>query len=1163
MSDVVATPGPVGWRRLLRVLTGRWWGKARTLAVFATIAVFGILGRTEIAAIVTEIPVAGRTYSPAPLAGLLHLSSPGTAFAAWAKVPCPPVGVPVGRWLRLFCLFDLIWTVGYGLLLYAASRRWSLRIGGLTVWLVAVSLAADGCRWWATGWLPHVSGAGACINSTFGSGALLFTVMAVLTVLKWIFFGLVLVVSAYHVFLSDAAAGKQRAAERLDVLHALVLQRLPLLVVGALSALLLLHGSPLLEQGVDVERTWFLTSDDVRGLQSAGFALLGFILLAFALRYTASMTAGSVGHTGGRKGTPPALRTYVPWLIGAAVFGLAALVSTWTGRAQLRGWTVTVTVLVLVLVPIVSLALSRVPSPVLARHDELAVRIRTWKIGRLLAYAPLVVLLLSIARAYVPPMVLNYRNRAENWALILGSGLLAVLLVYGALSFGRNPTIVNEQLLVARRLAGFHPQLVGSPEEGKAVEEDDRVIWHPKSIKQVLIAFLIPVLAVGASFFALVIWERQTADVVGVVGIIALCFFGLTAFYALLVVTTNIAVDPPYLFRLMRMRRTPVVALVLVIGLISSITSTGSPLHTVRGGVPGTKIEIRASADGTRVVSSIGSVPVGARPTLLTAFTSWDQAWDRADAALPTVGLAQAQQSVDRTVAEQGDAENIGSADPSGCGSLVVTYNGMTARVRPMLFVAAEGGGMRAEAWTVNAMSRLLSSAHGCGRQSVFVISAVSGSAIGLSLLDTMAAPMKALAGSTGEAALANGISGLLAHDLIAGVFGVNLRSIHGQPGEPAGSSGGSTGRFPDRAALMEQSWERDAVDHEVKAGTGLGKPFPIASTDQPPPWRSVFNATSVGYRCRSLVSDIDFGPHAMTCTDPANPMPGAYDLFGTQPCYLGLPTSTAGLLAARFPYLTPSGVIRVCGKDVRPSNRFSDQLIDGGYSENTGLQTVNDMLGQLMPAIRAANVRSVALNPQRIIRAEVRATGDPGRVPLSSLPVLVVPLVLFLHNTTAGSLPDQRSSKAVAEWSLPITSAIRGGGVLSASSTLLQRASALTSQVLPGGENADSAADADELAGLEGLVAKTFSDRAMTLGPQFAPQVGLPLGWVLSQETEDSMRDALNSYLRCPPANGPGFDPCKPTVPFNSLAELLGVPHCWAGADQDGNVRPCSAKQG
>ncbi|HJQ02170.1 MAG TPA: hypothetical protein VJ851_11250 [Jatrophihabitans sp.] len=1137
------------------------WGEARVLATCTVIAAFGVIARTEIAAIIAQIPVEGRVYSPAPLASLLHLSSPGTAFSAWAQVPCPPVGVPVRHWLRLFCLFDLVWTLGYGLLLHAGNRRWSLRIGIPTVALVVVSLAADGCRWWATRWLPHAGGASSCTTSTFGSSAPDFILIAGLTIAKWVAFGLILIVAVYQVFLSQA--GKGRAAERGDVLHALVLQRLPLLVVGALSALLLLHGSAILEQGVDVERTWFLTSDDGRGWQSAGFALLGFILLAFALRYTASMTAGSVGHTGGRKGTPPALRTYLPWLIAAAFFGLAALVSTWTGRAQLRGWTVTVTVLVLVLVPIVSLALSGVPSPVLARHDELAVRVRTWKVGRLLAYGPLVVLLLSMARAYVPPMVLNYRYQAENWALILGPGVLAVLLVYVVLSFGRHPAVVDEQLRVARRLAGLHPQLVGSPEHGTAEKREDEVIRQAKPARQVLIAFLIPAIAVCASFVALVMLERQTADVVGVVGIIALCFCGLTAFYALLVATANISADPPYVFRLMRMRRTPVVALVLIIGLVSGITSTGSPLHNARVAVAGTEIEVRTSSDGTQVLS-VGSVPVGTRPTLLTAFTSWDQTWDQADAALPTVGLAQAQQSVDRTVADQGDAKVKSSADPPGCGSIIVTYDGMTARIRPMLFVAGEGGGMRAEAWTVNAMGRLLSSAHGCGRQSVFVVSAVSGSAIGLTLLDTMAAPMKALAGSTGEAALANGISGLLTHDLIAGVFGVNVRPIAGQPGEPAGSSGGSAGRFPDRAALMEQAWERDAVDHEVKAGTGLGKPFPIASTEQPPPWRSVFNATSVGYRCRSLVSDIDFGPHATTCTDPANPMPGAYDLFGAQPCYLGLPTSTAGLLAARFPYLTPSGVIRDCGKDAEPSNRFSDQLIDGGYSENTGIQTVNDMLGQLMPAIRAANARSVALHPQRTINAEVRATDDLGRVPLSSLPILVVPLVLFLHNTTAGSLPDQRSSKAVAEWSLPITSAMRGGGVLSANSTLLQRATALTTQVLPDGESTgDPAADAGELAGLEGLVAKTFSARAMTLGPQFAPQVGLPLGWVLSQETEDSMRDALNSYLQCPSVTQSGFDPCKPTVPFNSLAELLGVPHCWAGADQGGNVRPCSTKQG
>ena len=128
----------------------------------------------------------------------------------------------------------------------------------------------------------------------------------------------------------------------------------------------------------------------------------------------------------------------------------------------------------------------------------------------------------------------------------------------------------------------------------------------------------------------------------------------------------------------------------------------------------------------------------------------------------------------------------------------------------------------------------------------------------------------------------------------------------------------------------------------------------------------------------------------------------------------------------------------------------------------------------------------------------------------------------------------------------------------------MLQRASLLSTRVFPDATSSGGTAAKDrELGGLEGLVAATFSARAMTLGPQLAPQIGVPLGWVLSQETEDSMRDALDSYLRCAPATAPGFDPCTQTMAFNQLAELLGVPRCWNGADHDGDVEACSAQKG
>ena len=48
---------------------------------------------------------------------------------------------------------------------------------------------------------------------------------------------------------------------------------------------------------------------------------------------------------------------------------------------------------------------------------------------------------------------------------------------------------------------------------------------------------------------------------------------------------------------------------------------------------------------------------------------------------------------------------------------------------------------------------------------------------------------------------------------------------------------------------------------------------------------------------------------------------------------------STAALLSARFPYVTPSGRLRSCGKDKRYTS-----VVDGGYADNTAIDLMLDL---------------------------------------------------------------------------------------------------------------------------------------------------------------------------------------------------------------------------
>jgi hypothetical protein len=250
------------------------------------------------------------------------------------------------------------------------------------------------------------------------------------------------------------------------------------------------------------------------------------------------------------------------------------------------------------------------------------------------------------------------------------------------------------------------------------------------------------------------------------------------------------------------------------------------------------------------------------------------------------------------------------------------------------------------------------------------------------------------------------------------------------------------------------------------------------------------------------LVSDVKLTPTTSGCDDPANTVPGAYDLFDARPCDVGIRTSTASLLASRFPYVTPSGVITACGTKFT----FEDQVIDGGYSENSGIETVNSMLTQLMPAIRTVN--SAALN----------SGADP---------TVIVPVVMFLHNTVVASASDTpKTPKAHPEAFVPPSNQ-SDSGVLGKTSTLLQRAATIANDWVPDLPAAQARALRD------GLQTTALGARTMTVAPQQRPQIALPLGWTLSAATRRSLDDALDAYLTCK-ANDSRT--CKQSSAFDAL---------------------------
>ena len=125
------------------------------------------------------------------------------------------------------------------------------------------------------------------------------------------------------------------------------------------------------------------------------------------------------------------------------------------------------------------------------------------------------------------------------------------------------------------------------------------------------------------------------------------------------------------IFRLFRLRRTPLVSLLVLTIVLAGLFSGGGGIHDVNPGP---------------AAASTGDV----RPTMQRAFDDW-------------------------------------YANAAKCEVTVGTY-----KVRPMIMVAAEGGGIRASYWTVRGLQAI--SDETCGEYSTFFSAGASGGSVGLTV---------------------------------------------------------------------------------------------------------------------------------------------------------------------------------------------------------------------------------------------------------------------------------------------------------------------------------------------------------------------------------------------------------------------------------------------
>lgn len=230
----------------------------------------------------------------------------------------------------------------------------------------------------------------------------------------------------------------------------------------------------------------------------------------------------------------------------------------------------------------------------------------------------------------------------------------------------------------------------------------------------------------------------------------------------------------------------------------------------------------------------------------------------------------------------------------------------------PIIVVAAQGGGIRAMSWTARVMQHLSYQAELPGFYNhVFAVSGVSGGSVGLAVhtafMSNGACPDSSLGKMVAADYLSPVTAGLLYPDFVQKFLWWEMETF-------------------DRARRLEDAWAERY--QEINPAS--------------PPSKNVLNHDFLSlwdnsrYTLPSLFLNsvlAENGQKAILSNIRLDSIyfPDAIDVI--HQTNRDLPLKTAALCSARFPYVTPGGLVEF-------TNGSGGHLIDGGYLENTGLVT-------------------------------------------------------------------------------------------------------------------------------------------------------------------------------------------------------------------------------
>ncbi len=1007
------------------------------LLISVVVALFITLG--EVDHLLSQVLDDGRTWSATRLSGITAVLSPSETLDGWRFFADRAQGVngQVDGWLRIYAVADVGLAVAYALLGVVWFRRFATsRLGRYGTILVLVGAGADVVE-----------------NLLIGLGAPLVWLILTATVVKWV------------ALLPAAGAGLWTLRASLARLpKAFYTHRYSAAIVLPLALLSLGRGPDLLEQVPDIQRAWadpgqhwdFVWAGVVMsglvvatlfiGRQRTGHLWLRTCPLWTGDEHPCADGACPVDLRRDQHAPKPLLRL---WFLGPVLLALAAaglgLAGAEIGLIRLAAFCA---------VPLVVGGLSLWLRDHWGSRGEArrptrpAIGLRrfhtTALVGDLLVGLLPVVAGLGVIRAFAGPLALS---GATAWSgTLFVAGWVALLTAWPALALTHHlleewshdlPRDFTADGPVDRLLVQLTPGISMDrgipPTDDPEAAMEDRVRSFFAGFAAQRTAWTV-LLVAGTAMVLVGLLPVVLAEHVGVIATFQLALGSLSVVVASSVILFQPGGAPEALWPL-RIPFAPVTSLI-VLACLFAATVGGDEVHRIR---PYTGPSATFTASD--------------RPELESVFTTWLRTGRSCAEPLP-----------------------------------VQTQSGSTElKVRPLLMYAAEGGGIRAAYWTAAAIDRLATAPTSTGDvvkpvcRSALVSSGASGGSVGLSIASVRepGGAAESVTAITGPEALAAASDGLVLRDTIYAATGVPVPSLLDD------RSGRAT--WSDRATLIEHAWEEgiDTFDQPFL------RPRPVLRWDWGPTGALVVNSTSPTTSCRTLISQVQLPGDGTSECGPGQPAAASTDLIQ---CTGQLRTVSAALLTARFPYVTPSGVVDCPGPDGRlPSgDDVTLQVVDGGYAENTGVGTLIDLMPRVLADVRHHNSCVLAADPR-----DGSCRGEP------AVDTLVVPQLVYFDNGTGSDLVSTPSGLTLEALIPPIT-LLQAQGALYSARAQLERAHALlaTDQLW---------SSSTALATASGPVVDAWRGNQVAVVYQATkPGIAAPLGWVLSAASIAAMDDAL-----------------------------------------------------